>query len=164
MSCQQASRVQEDPYAFTEPAPLPANTSLYKHSHVVSSSPSAANAPATSPATSVIQAGTSLLTSNNNISSGNHNVVQHRTSGPNTKVTPIKVSIVQSTAASTVASLAKSRLNGSTTATMPTSSGGTVFPDGINSTIDNDRAEKSTSVRQCIATVTFKSDVNDNRH
>ncbi|XP_062554754.1 uncharacterized protein LOC134219864 isoform X2 [Armigeres subalbatus] len=127
MSCQQASRVQEDPYAFTEPAPLPANTSLYKHSHVVSSSPSAANAPATSPATSVIQAGTSLLTSNNNISSGNHNVVQHRTSGPNTKVTPIKVSIVQSTAASTVASLAKSRLNGSTTATMPTSSGGTVF-------------------------------------
>ncbi|XP_065074274.1 mucin-5AC isoform X2 [Ochlerotatus camptorhynchus] len=121
MSCQQASRVQEDPYAFTEPAPLPANTSLYKHSHAVSStisttSTTAAAAAVAITAAPVIQAGTSLLTSNN---SGAHNAIQNRTSGTPGKVTPIKVTLVQP--------MGKPRLNGSTATTMTTSPSGTVF-------------------------------------
>lgn len=121
MSCQQASRVQEDPYAFTEPAPLPANTSFYKHSQAVSSTitttTSTINATAITTAP-VIQAGTSLLTSNN---SGTNNVLQNRTSGTPGKVTPIKVTLVQP--------MGKPRLNGSSgsTATMTTSPSGTVF-------------------------------------
>lgn len=66
MSCQQASRVQEDPYAFSEPAPLQATTSIYKHPHPSNSNTSSSATP------TVIQAGTSLLTSN----SGVNHVVQ----------------------------------------------------------------------------------------
>ncbi|XP_055539849.1 uncharacterized protein LOC129726784 [Wyeomyia smithii] len=110
MSCQQASRVQEDPYAFTEPAPLQANTSIYKHPHPNSSNACSGVTP------TVIQAGTSLLTSNNGVS----HVVQQRVSTGSSKVTPLKVTLVQSPSMT----LAKNRFNGASVAGNPT---GTVF-------------------------------------
>ncbi|XP_058812932.1 mucin-2-like [Topomyia yanbarensis] len=113
MSCQQASRVQEDPYAFTEPAPLQATTTLYKHPQQNNPGPSGSSA-TTAP---VIQAGTSLLTSNSGI---NHVVQQQRVSVAAPKVTPIKVTLVPSQ----LGALNKPRLNGATFATCPS---GTVF-------------------------------------
>ncbi|XP_055590503.1 mucin-2 [Uranotaenia lowii] len=130
MSCQQpASRVQEDPYAFTEPAPLQANTSLYKHSGGIGSSSAAvADSTVTGP---IIQAGTSLLASSNNVAtttSLNH-AVQHRlsVSAAKTVNTPIKVTLVQSPSTSAV--MTKSRLNGSAALNTPTAVHpvGTVF-------------------------------------
>ncbi|XP_053682577.1 uncharacterized protein LOC128733039 [Sabethes cyaneus] len=109
MSCQQASRVQEDPYAFSEPAPLQANTSIYKHPHPNNSNSNSSGTP------TVIQAGTSLLTNN----SGVNHVVQ-RVSAGSPKVAPLKVTLVQSP----TVTLAKNRINGASVVGNPT---GTVF-------------------------------------
>uniref|UniRef100_A0A8D8EU97 (northern house mosquito) hypothetical protein n=1 Tax=Culex pipiens TaxID=7175 RepID=A0A8D8EU97_CULPI len=123
------ARSQEDPYAFTESAPLPANTSLFKQQqqHPVStvsaaSSPVVATTPSSVP---VIQAGTSLL-ANNSVNRLNHVVQQQqqqRTLLGTTaaKLAPIKVTLVQSP---TGGILGKARLNGTTITSSPQ---GTVF-------------------------------------
>ncbi|XP_058456821.1 mucin-2 [Malaya genurostris] len=113
MSCQQASRVQEDPYTFTESTPLQTATPLYKQPPQNSTSTSGN----TATILPVIQAGTSLLTSNSGI---NHVAQQQRVSVASPKVAPIKVTLVQSP----LGVLNKPRLNGATFTTCPS---GTVF-------------------------------------
>ncbi|XP_039445802.1 proline-rich protein 36-like isoform X1 [Culex pipiens pallens] len=125
------ARSQEDPYAFTETAPLPANTSLFKQQQQqqpaatvsAASSPVVATTPTSVP---VIQAGTSLL-ANNSVNRLNH-VVQQQQQQQRTllgttaaKLAPIKVTLVQSP---TGGILGKARLNGTTITSSPQ---GTVF-------------------------------------
>ncbi|XP_058169725.1 uncharacterized protein LOC131284883 [Anopheles ziemanni] len=77
MSCQQASRTQEDPYAFTESAPLQANSLVYaNHSSAVSNSSinnstsTSGNALAANSNTTIVSSGASLLLATS-VSNGN---------------------------------------------------------------------------------------------
>uniref|UniRef100_A0A1Q3EY77 Putative mediator of rna polymerase ii transcription subunit 15 n=1 Tax=Culex tarsalis TaxID=7177 RepID=A0A1Q3EY77_CULTA len=120
-----AARSQEDPYAFTETTPLPANTSLIRQQQPATVS-TAVSTPTSVP---IIQAGTSLLANNNNGGNPvaaarlNQHVVQQRTLLGTTaaKLAPIKVTLVQSPSGGI---LGKARLNGTTITSSPQ---GTVF-------------------------------------
>uniref|UniRef100_A0A182VYR2 Zf-C3Hc3H domain-containing protein n=1 Tax=Anopheles minimus TaxID=112268 RepID=A0A182VYR2_9DIPT len=93
MSCHSTTRAQEDPYAFTESAPLQANSLAYaNHSSAVSNSTSSSNA-TTSTTIQTASSGASLLLTTNTAGSGTTSKDKVVSISPPTASTPATLKV-----------------------------------------------------------------------